>query len=117
MTEREDLFDPAKPYARFYADASGQIAQVHTRRIDGLGFGRAGWRITASCTDETGATLTDGDELQILRAPDGELFTHQVTVQADAAVDIPALLEDARQMMAQKACLAFEVWQAASEIA
>ena len=117
MIERSDLFNEAKPYARFYEDAQGAIAQVHTRRIGGLGFGRIGWRITASCADETGAAQTDEHgEFLILKSENGENFAHELYVQSDAATDVASAIDEARLMMAQKACTAFEVWQAASEL-
>jgi hypothetical protein len=116
MNELTTLFDEAKPYARFYESEGGLIAQVHTRRIEGLGFGRIGWRITASCSDQSGATLIDAAGLQILKSPGGQNASHEVVFQADSVPDVAAELEAGRRMMAQKAFNAAEVWQAANEL-
>jgi hypothetical protein len=116
MTQDEDMFDPEKPYARFYSDDTC-IAQIHTRAIENLGFGRVGWRITASESDETGAAKTDGDgEFLILRAPNGELMQELLIIQAETTVDIPVLLEEARTRMAERVAVASAMAASAAAI-
>lgn len=116
MTQDEDMFDPEKPYARFYSDGTC-IAQIHTRAIENLGFGRVGWRITASESDESGAAKTgeDGGFL-ILQGPDGKPMQEQLIVQAETAVDIPSLLEEARVRMAERVAVASAMAVAAAAI-
>lgn len=117
MQQIPSLFDPAKPYARFYRDGEdGPICQIHTRKIEGLGFGRVGWRISVSISDEAGATIEDTEGLQIMRGPDGEPYRHEVTIQADSAEDPAAVLEAARIALAEKAVIAAEVWRSAQEV-
>lgn len=116
MTPRDDLFNPEKPYARFYESGSGQIAQIHTKRIDGLPFGRVGYKVTASATDASGATTSDASGLHILTGGNGEIFEHQEIFQSETVSDIPAALEAARVRLALMACNAAEVWRAASTI-
>lgn len=116
LPEITALYDPDKPYARFYQVTGEIIAQVHTRRIEGLGFGRVGWRISASVCGPDGATLEDEEGLQILRGADGGVYRHEVTVQAETVEDLAALLEAERQTMAQRAANAAEVWRSAQDL-
>lgn len=116
MQENPALFDPEKPYARFYRSAEGVTCQVHTRKIEGLGFGRLGWRISVSVTDETGRTLSDEGGLQILRGAEGATYVHELTIQADSLEDPAALLDAERVALAQKAANAALVWRSAQDV-
>lgn len=123
MQEIPELFDPEKPYARFYSGADNTIdgtpiiCQVHTRKIEGLGFGRLGWRISVSVTDENGHTLSDDETgLHILRGVEGETYVHELTIQADSAEDPAALLDTERKALAQKAANAATVWRSAQDV-
>jgi hypothetical protein len=116
MKTRIDLFDEAKPYARFYESAQGAIVQLHTRRIEGLGFGRVGWRLSASVCGPDGLTLSDENGLQVLRGAAGEIYFHELTVHSESVDDLAALLETERAKLAQVAANASEVWQSAADI-
>ena len=116
MTQDEDMFDEEKPYARFYSDGTC-TAQIHTRAIEGLGFGRVGWRITASECDENGVAKTDEEgEFLILQSPGGAPMEEQLIIQAETAVDIPFLLEEVRVRMAERVAVASAMAAAATAI-
>lgn len=122
MQEIPELFDPEKPYARFYSGADNTIdgtpiiCQVHTRKIEGLGFGRIGWRISVSISGPDGATLSDESGLQILQGAEGTPYRHEITIQADSVEDPAALLDTERKALAQKAANAATVWRSAQDV-
>lgn len=110
------LDDPSRPYARHYRAASGRVIQIHTRRLD-TGFGVAAWALTGSDCDASGKALAHGDGLRILAGANGAPLTHTVTVQADAAIDVAALLEAERLAFAHQVERAAIIADAATQLA
>lgn len=110
------LDDPQKPYARHYRAANGRVIQIHTRRLE-TGFGVAAWALTGSDCDANGKALEHGDGLRILAGANGAPLTHTVTVQADAVVDVAALLEAERVAFARQVERAAIIADAAETLA
>lgn len=115
MIHAPDLDNPQKTYARHYRAASGRVIQIHTRRID-VGFGVAAWALTGSDCDDQGKALQHGAGHRIFAGANGEPLAHTVTVQADAAIDVAALLEAERIAFAARVERAAIVTDAANAI-
>ena len=116
MQELTGLYDPERPYARFYQAADQVLVQIHTQKIEGLAFGRVGWRISASACKPDGTTIVENGDLHILTGADGKTYTHEVTIQSDSVEDPAAVLDQARRELAQKAANATEIWRSARDL-